>query len=119
MVQKWGWSRFSHSYILPLNALRGEEIAALRPNIASTCGGRLPITWPVGMVPSLDAAYPAAGHVSRRMIEHYSHIRMEAKWKAVDAIAAPPVQPPVEEGVNQNVNQLGRADARSARKSLN
>ena len=28
-----------------------------------------------------------AGHVSRRMIEHYSHIRMEAKRTALDAIA--------------------------------
>jgi integrase len=30
-----------------------------------------------------------AGHVSRRMIEHYSHIRMEAKRAAMDAIANP------------------------------
>jgi len=28
-----------------------------------------------------------SGHVSRRMIEHYSHIRMEAKRAALDAIA--------------------------------
>jgi len=30
-----------------------------------------------------------AGHVSRKMIEHYSHIRMEAKRAALDAIAEP------------------------------
>jgi len=30
-----------------------------------------------------------AGHVSREMIEHYSHIRMEAKRTALDAIAKP------------------------------
>jgi integrase len=30
-----------------------------------------------------------SGHVSRRMIEHYSHIRMEAKRAALDAIAKP------------------------------
>ena len=30
-----------------------------------------------------------AGHVSRRMLEHYSHIRMEAKRKALDAISQP------------------------------
>lgn len=30
-----------------------------------------------------------AGHVSRRMLEHYSHIRMEAKRTAVEAIAQP------------------------------
>ena len=30
-----------------------------------------------------------AGHVSRKMIEHYSHIRLEAKRAALDAIAKP------------------------------
>ena len=30
-----------------------------------------------------------AGHVSRRMLEHYSHIRMEAKRTAVEAISQP------------------------------
>jgi integrase len=39
-----------------------------------------------------------SGHVSRRMIEHYSHIRMEAKRTAVDAIASPSFG----EGVAQN-----------------
>jgi integrase len=39
-----------------------------------------------------------AGHVSRRMIEHYSHIRIEAKRAAVDAIA----NPVSESGVAQN-----------------
>lgn len=29
-----------------------------------------------------------AGHVSRRMLERYSHVRMEAKRKAVEALAA-------------------------------
>ena len=33
-----------------------------------------------------------AGHVSRRMLEHYSHIRMDAKRKALDAIAQPVFQ---------------------------
>ena len=28
-----------------------------------------------------------AGHVSKRMLEHYSHIRMEAKRKAVQLLA--------------------------------
>jgi integrase len=39
-----------------------------------------------------------AGHVSRKMIEHYSHIRMEAKRAALDAIAKPVSEP----GVAQN-----------------
>jgi integrase len=34
-----------------------------------------------------------AGHVSRKMIEHYSHIRMEAKRAALDAIAKPVSEP--------------------------
>lgn len=29
-----------------------------------------------------------AGHVSRKMLEHYSHIRMDAKRRAVSALAA-------------------------------
>lgn len=28
-----------------------------------------------------------AGHLSRRMLEHYSHVRMEAKRKAIEALA--------------------------------
>jgi hypothetical protein len=31
-----------------------------------------------------------AGHVSRRMLEHYSHIRMAAKRAALDAMCAAP-----------------------------
>lgn len=29
-----------------------------------------------------------AGHVSRRMLERYSHVRMEAKRKALEVLAA-------------------------------
>lgn len=52
-----------------------------------------------------------SGHVSRRMIEHYSHIRMEAKRTAMDAI--------VERGVNQNVNQRPAEESSPIVKSLN
>lgn len=52
-----------------------------------------------------------SGHVSRKMIEHYSHIRMDAKRSATDAI--------VEGGVNQNVNQLPTGNHRPSAKSLN
>ena len=31
-----------------------------------------------------------ASHVSRRMLEHYSHIRMEAKRRALEALASGP-----------------------------
>ncbi|HXN17116.1 MAG TPA: site-specific integrase [Candidatus Binatus sp.] len=52
-----------------------------------------------------------SGHVSRSMIEHYSHIRMDAKRKATDAI--------VDGGVNQNVNQVQVASSGASAKSLN
>jgi integrase len=52
-----------------------------------------------------------AGHVSRSMIEHYSHIRIEAKRRATDAI--------VEGCVNQNVNQLPQAEMGRRSNSLN
>jgi hypothetical protein len=29
-----------------------------------------------------------SGHLSRRMLEHYSHIRIDAKWQALDALDA-------------------------------
>jgi len=60
-----------------------------------------------------------AGHLSRKMMEHYSHIRMAAKRAALDAIAAQPSQPVFEADVNQNVNQLPAGGSRASRKSLN
>jgi integrase len=39
-----------------------------------------------------------SGHLSRKMVEHYSHIRMAAKRAALDAI----VKPVIEGGVAQN-----------------
>jgi integrase len=54
-----------------------------------------------------------AGHVSRAMLERYSHIRLAAKRAAVDAIATPLPQasalgkePDFERGVHQIGNQL-------------
>jgi integrase len=43
-----------------------------------------------------------AGHVSRRMLEHYSRIRMDAKRAALDGISTPLFQT----GVHQNVHQF-------------
>ena len=42
-----------------------------------------------------------AGHVSRRMLEHYSRIRIDAKRAALDGIV-----PVLETAVHQNVHQL-------------
>jgi hypothetical protein len=60
-----------------------------------------------------------AGHVSRKMIEHYSHILTEAKRAALDAIAAQQSQAVFEPGVNQDVNQLPAKDLRASANSLN
>jgi len=60
-----------------------------------------------------------AGHVSRKMIEHYSHIRMEAKRAALDAIAGEPLTAVIRVGVNQNVNQQPENDSKHSTKSLN
>ena len=59
-----------------------------------------------------------SGHVSRRMIEHYSHIRMEAKRVALDAIANPQSSEAVfEAAVNQNVNQVPTDDSKASTNS--
>lgn len=60
-----------------------------------------------------------AGHLSRKMLEHYLHIGMAAKRAALDAIAAPPLQAAIDADVNQNVNQLPAGDSKASAKSLN
>jgi integrase len=52
-----------------------------------------------------------AGHVSRSMIEHYSHIRMEEMRRATDAI--------VVGRVHQIVHQPAKEDSSRTRQSLN
>jgi integrase len=66
-----------------------------------------------------------AGHLSRTMLEHYSHIRMAAKRAALDSIATPPRSLPAEktpvfEGdVHQIGNQIGMPPNGAVRKLLN
>jgi integrase len=60
-----------------------------------------------------------AGHVSQRMLEHYSRIRMDAKRKALDAISQPVQRTVFEEGVHQNGNQVGGESESRAAKLLN
>jgi integrase len=60
-----------------------------------------------------------SGHLSRRMIEHYSHIRMEAKRAALDAIAAAPKEATLEAGVHQNCNQVPEVENAALVNSLN
>ncbi len=60
-----------------------------------------------------------AGDVSRKMLEHYSRIRMDAKRRALDAINKP-IEPAVfEEGVHQNGNQIEAGRSEQAAKLLN
>jgi integrase len=66
-----------------------------------------------------------AGHVSRQMLEHYSHIRLAAKRTALDSIATPlPALPggkaPGFQGdVHQNGNQIEVHQNEADRKLLN
>jgi integrase len=52
-----------------------------------------------------------AGHLSRKMLEHYSHIRLAAKRAALDAITLQPSQAVLGVGVHQNVHQLQNRDS--------
>jgi hypothetical protein len=64
-------------------------------------------------------AVPVAARVVGDGTMHYSHIRMEAKRAALDAIAAQASQAVIGAGVNQNVNQLPEGDSKASAKSLN
>ena len=60
-----------------------------------------------------------AGHVSQRMLEHYSRIRMDAQRRALDGISQP-LEPGVfGAGVHQNRNQVEVGEAGSVPKLLN
>ena len=60
-----------------------------------------------------------AGHLSRRMVEHYSHIRMEAKRVALEAITGEQEHATFEPHVHQNGNQVSGASSVRLSKSLN
>jgi hypothetical protein len=53
------------------------------------------------------------------MLEHYSHIRMEAKRAALEGIARASEVAVLGVGVNQNVHQMEVHDSHAAGKSLN
>jgi hypothetical protein len=60
-----------------------------------------------------------AGHVSKNMLEHYSHVRMAAKRAALDAIVQRPERAVFGEGVHQNVHQLQESVLDASSKPLN
>ena len=66
-----------------------------------------------------------AGHVSRAMLEHYSHIRLAAKRAALEAISTPLPEPAREKradfggDVHQNGNQIEMLENGGVRNLLN
>jgi|GEM_PF-1282383 len=60
-----------------------------------------------------------AGHLSRAMLEHYSHIRMAAKRAALEGIAKGPEPGVFGAGVHQNVHQVPERTEGASSKSLN
>src|SRR5271170_1757374 len=48
-----------------------------------------------------------AGHVSRKMLEHYSHVRQEAKREAVNVLSAKRPRKPTIEGYDTNYDTNG------------
>lgn len=67
-----------------------------------------------------DQTIPSiAGHVSKKMLEHYSHIRMAAKRAALEAIAQTSEEAVFGQGVHQNVHQLQDDTQAAFRKTLN
>lgn len=60
-----------------------------------------------------------AGHVSRRMLEHYSRIRTDAKRTALDAISHSTERAMLEHVVHQNVHQVKARVSNTQAKSLN
>jgi hypothetical protein len=60
-----------------------------------------------------------AGHVSKRMLEHYSRIRTDAKRTALAAIAPGSKQTIFWVGVHQNVHQLEEIVSDASAKQLN
>jgi integrase len=60
-----------------------------------------------------------AGHVSHKMMEHYSQIRMEAKRVALDAIAKAPNPAIIQAGVHQNGNQVSKSEKLGVANTMN
>jgi len=69
------------------------------------------ITKLAGSQASEQTIMAIAGHLSRTMLEHYSHIRMAAKRAALDGIAKQAASGDFQMGVNQNVHQLENAES--------
>jgi len=68
---------------------------------------------------SASTVMALAGHVSRAMMERYSHIRMEAKRKAVDTLSGTDFEPGVAQNWAQFVVSDKSEQANSLKKMVN
>ena len=59
-----------------------------------------------------------AGHVSRQMLERYSHIRSEAKQAAIEALEQKPIEPILRETGHKNGHSGATSDAHAQANSL-
>jgi hypothetical protein len=59
-----------------------------------------------------------AGHVSRQMLERYSHIRSEAKQAAIQALKQQPIVQILRETGHKNGHSDANADAHAQANSL-
>jgi hypothetical protein len=57
-----------------------------------------------------------AGHVSKQMLKHYSHIRMEAKRRAVEALVAKPVAAPTPQTPEPGIAPVLESHAKESTK---
>jgi integrase len=55
-----------------------------------------------------------AGHVSKQMLKHYSHIRQEAKRRAVDSLVKKPISRPAEAAPDQISVEAAKESAKVA-----
>jgi hypothetical protein len=57
-----------------------------------------------------------AGHVSKQMLKHYSHIRMEAKRRAVEALVSKKADAPTSPSPEPEVTPVSERPAKDSTK---
>ena len=67
---------------------------------------------------SVQTIKALAGHVSRQMLERYSHIRSEAKQAAIEALEQQPIEPIFGETGHKNGHSGATSDAHTQANSL-
>ena len=59
-----------------------------------------------------------AGHVSRKMLEHYSHIRLDAKRKALEALSNRPQRMEEQGGYGTKDTTIGLSESSTSTQVL-